>query len=74
MAKDSGLKGRAEDEYFMDRQYQYFFVSDSNHHGFLFDDSGECIDSLVEKGIAGSTEFQLPNIKSTTIPTSRGGS
>jgi hypothetical protein len=39
----AGVKG-AEDEYFVDRQYQYIFVNPSDHYGFLSHHAGECID------------------------------
>jgi hypothetical protein len=35
----------------MDRQYEYDFVGDSNHYGFLSYRSGECIDQVAEEGI-----------------------
>jgi hypothetical protein len=40
-----------EDEYFMDCQYEYFFVSDFDHYGFVSHHAGECVDSVVEEGI-----------------------
>lgn len=40
-----------EDEHFMDRQYQYISVGDSNHHGFLSHDAVERINPLAKKGI-----------------------
>jgi hypothetical protein len=41
----------AEDEYFMDRQYQYVLVGDSDHHGFLSHHTDQCIDPLFKKRI-----------------------
>jgi len=43
------------DECFMDRQYEYVFAGDSDHHGFLSHHSGERIDPVDKKGI-GRTE------------------
>ena len=39
------------DECFMDRQYEYVFAGDSDHHGFLSHDPGRCTDPLVKKRI-----------------------
>ena len=39
----------------MDRQYEYIFAGDSDHHGFLSHHSGERIDPVDKKGI-GRTE------------------
>jgi hypothetical protein len=33
----------------MDRQYEYVFVGDSNHYGFLSYCPGECIDQVAEE-------------------------
>jgi hypothetical protein len=38
-----------EHEYFMDRQYEYFSVGDSNYHGFLSPHTSECINPLDKK-------------------------
>jgi len=35
----------------MDRQYEYVFIGDSDHHGFLSHNSDECTDPIFEKGI-----------------------
>jgi len=35
----------------MDRQYEYIFVGDSDHHGFLSYHTGEYAHSVAEKGI-----------------------
>ncbi len=36
----------------MDCQYQYVPVDPSNYYGFLPDHTSDCIDPVVEKGIA----------------------
>jgi hypothetical protein len=33
----------------MDCQHEYVSAGDSDHHGLLFDDPGECIDQVAEK-------------------------
>jgi len=43
--------GGGNDECFMDRQYEYVFAGDSDHHGFLSHHSGERIDPVDKKGI-----------------------
>jgi hypothetical protein len=35
----------------MDRQYEYVFAGDSDHHGFVSHHSGERIDPVDKKGI-----------------------
>ena len=35
----------------MDRQYEYTFIGDSDHHGFLSYHAGEYAHSVDEKGI-----------------------
>jgi hypothetical protein len=39
------------DECFMDRQYEYVFADDTDHHGFVSHHSGERADPVVKKGI-----------------------
>ena len=36
----------------MDRQYQYAFVGNSDHHDFLSHHAGQWSDPIFEKGIA----------------------
>jgi hypothetical protein len=40
-----------EDEYFMGCQYEYFFVGDFDHYGFVSYHTGQCVDSVVEERI-----------------------
>jgi hypothetical protein len=35
----------------VDCQYEYFFVSDFNHYGFISYHAGECTHQVAEKGI-----------------------
>jgi hypothetical protein len=35
----------------MDRQYEYFSSGVSHHHGFLFDGSGEYVDSVAKERV-----------------------
>ena len=35
----------------MDRQYQYVFIGDSDHHGFLSHDPVEYADPISEEGV-----------------------
>jgi len=53
----------------MDRQHEHIFVGDSDHHGFLLDHTGKCIDPIFEKGIAPhwglrNSDCGLENLKS----------
>jgi hypothetical protein len=51
--RHTGLKmeRRDGDECPVDRQYQYLFISHSDHHGFLSHHSGQYIDPLVKERI-----------------------
>jgi hypothetical protein len=35
----------------MDCQHEYVSAGDSDYHGLLLDDPGECINQVAEKGI-----------------------
>jgi hypothetical protein len=35
----------------MDREYEYVFVGNPGHYGFLSHDAGKCNDPLFKKGI-----------------------
>ena len=43
----------------MDREYEYVFVGNPDHYGFLSHDTGKCSDPLFKKGIG---KFQGPRI------------
>jgi len=40
----------------LDRQYEYIFIGDFDHYGFLPYHAGECIDPMAEEGIG---EWQI---------------
>ena len=52
----------------MDRQYEYLFVGDSYYHGFLSDDTGECLDPLAEKRMR---QFQIANCRLRNLESER---
>jgi hypothetical protein len=47
----NNLAKGGEDGCFMGCQYQYFFVSNSNPHGFLSHYASECTNPILQKGI-----------------------
>jgi len=54
-------KGGPKDECFMDRQYEYVFVSPSDYYGFLSHHAAECINPMVEKRIEFALSLVMAN-------------